>query len=90
MPDPYRIRKSKMFRTDYIVVTLVSRGRDTDDTPTGLLRFHSAHSAGQILQNSSNTVGRGLVARLTSARLRAAPPLSNPGILTACKNARIQ
>ena len=37
-----------------------------------------------------STVGRGLVERLTSARLRAAAPLSNPGTLTACKSAGIQ
>ena len=31
-----------------------------------------------------------LVERLTSAHLRAAAPLSNPGTLTACKSAGIQ
>ena len=38
----------------------------------------------------SNTVGRSFSARLLAARLRAAPPLSNPRTLTACKSARIQ
>ena len=47
------------------------------------MQFHSAHSPGQIRQktSNSNTVGRGLlvVERLTSARLRAAPPLTLSG-----------
>ena len=51
----------------------------------------NSHSLQDRLPSSlSNTVGRGFVARLLAARLRAAPPLSNPRTLTACKSARIQ
>lgn len=40
-----------------------------------------AHTLQDRSDKTSNTVGRGLLSRLSSARLRAAPPVSNPGTL---------
>ena len=67
------------------------------EMPSGTLQWEPCtarglvHSITHSLQDlSSNTVGRGFVPATLAAHLRVAPPLSNPGTLTACKSAGIQ
>ena len=56
----------------------------------GLLRFHSAHSPGQIRQKTSNTVGRGLLVHLTLSRVRERADLCDVRTLTVWESADVK